>query len=176
MLRSNALPVFSGFQKYCVPPYSLQPAAPCTCSMQTRRVRLAALPAAVWANAARAGTIESSRGSAIVAPSPRRAVRRDMCFPERTAIVTSPGDLGPTGMHVFSAAPGVPVRAVLLNNVGASLPFRSIHPCYRPEPRFPAFPAAAVPGFPLGAAWVDSASAVRNGALFTTPRINDDIL
>jgi len=38
---------------------------------------------ALLANAVRAGIIESSSGNAIVAPRPRSAVRRDMCFPVR---------------------------------------------------------------------------------------------
>src|SRR5688572_24058291 len=36
--------------------------------------------AAVWASSVAAGTIASSKGSASVAPAPRRTVRREMCF------------------------------------------------------------------------------------------------
>ena len=83
LLISKRRPVAAGFQKFCVMPNSLHPAAPCTCSMHTSRVRPAARPAAVFAKTPRAGTIESSNGSAIVAPRPRSAERRDMCFPVR---------------------------------------------------------------------------------------------
>src|SRR5438477_4904785 len=51
--------------------------------MQTRRVRPAMRPAGVRAKTDRAGSIASRNGSAIVTPTPRRAVRRDMCFPVR---------------------------------------------------------------------------------------------
>src|SRR5205823_9313149 len=47
--------------------------------MQTSRVRSA--PAAADATMPRAGTIASRNGSATVAPTPRRNVRRGMCFP-----------------------------------------------------------------------------------------------
>src|ERR1700689_5592772 len=36
--------------------------------------------AAVWARAVEAGIMASRRGSARVAPAPRRTVRREMCF------------------------------------------------------------------------------------------------
>ena len=52
------------------------PADPCTISMAASRT----LPAAVLANAVRAGTIASNIGNAIVTPMPRSIVRRDMCF------------------------------------------------------------------------------------------------
>ncbi len=58
-------------------PIFVLPAAPCTCSMQERRIFPAA---AVFAHTVRAGTIASRNGSAIVTPIPRRTVRRETCF------------------------------------------------------------------------------------------------
>src|SRR5262249_57746104 len=86
-LRSNLRPTAAGLQKCCAMPYSLQPAAPCTCSMQTSRTLPALRPAAVLAKTRPDGTIASRNGSATVAPRPRRAWRRDMGFPVRNTAV-----------------------------------------------------------------------------------------
>ena len=99
MPRSKPRPVAAGFQKFCDAPYSLQPAAPWTCSMHTRRVRLAARAAAVLAKTVRAGTIASNNGKAIETPSPRKAVRRDMCFPVRNMVFILSCAWGPTPMR-----------------------------------------------------------------------------
>lgn len=77
-VRSNALPVAAGDQKFCVAPKGLQPAAPCTASMQIRRVGSAAADSR---ESPRAGRMASSIGRATVAPSPCRKVRRGRCFP-----------------------------------------------------------------------------------------------
>ena len=55
-------------------PYCVLPAQPCTISMQARRVRGAA---AVLRSGVCAGTIASRNGIAMVAPMPRRTVRRE---------------------------------------------------------------------------------------------------
>src|SRR5262249_22133595 len=75
--RSKARPTAAGDHMFFERPIAVDPAAPCTISMQTRR----ALPAAaVFARSVDAGTIASSSGSDNVAPMPFSAVRRDMCF------------------------------------------------------------------------------------------------
>ena len=73
-LRSNADPVAAGAHRFFwSAPNAVLPAAPCTISIATRRSFFGA------ANA-RAGAIASRNGSAIVAPSPFRTVRRSRCF------------------------------------------------------------------------------------------------
>src|SRR4029079_9819973 len=76
-VRSNVRPTAAGDHRFFASPICVLPAAPWTCSMQASRVRPAA---AVFASAVRAGTIASRNGSAIVAPMPRRTVRRLTCF------------------------------------------------------------------------------------------------
>ena len=71
-------PVASGAKRNLLAPQLLQPARPCTSSMQTSRVRSGA--AAFTRNAA-AGTIDSRNGNATVAPAAFRNVRRGRCFP-----------------------------------------------------------------------------------------------
>ena len=88
--RSNARPVSAGDQRCCDAPQSLLPAAPCTISMQTSRVRSSDAALAVFDHRPRAGTIASRNGSATVAPSPRSIVRRGMCFPAMNDILLSP--------------------------------------------------------------------------------------
>jgi hypothetical protein len=58
-------------------PSTVLPAEPCTISMQHRRERGAA---AVFAKGVCAGTIESRKGNAKDAPTPRKIVRRERCF------------------------------------------------------------------------------------------------
>jgi len=55
-------------------PIAVLPADPCTISIAERRI----FPRPVFAKAVRAGIIASRKGRATVAPSPRRAARREM--------------------------------------------------------------------------------------------------
>ena len=75
-LRSKADPVASGDQRNFVAPMAVAPAEPCTISMAASRT----FPAAAVFATAPAGTIASRNGSAMVTPTPLRAVRREMCF------------------------------------------------------------------------------------------------
>src|SRR4029079_11049785 len=77
-------PVCSGANRNFVAPQLLHPGRPCTSSMQISRVRSVA---AALAATRPAGTIASRKGSATVAPMPRRNVRRGKCFPVMKDIV-----------------------------------------------------------------------------------------
>src|SRR5262249_39123980 len=77
--NSYADPTAAGDQRFRFAPKFVLPAAPCTISMATSRMRFAA-DAAPWASALPAGTIASRKGSAIVAPIPFRTVRLGRCF------------------------------------------------------------------------------------------------
>ena len=80
LLRSKWRPDSAGAHRCCVPPQALEPAAPCTISMQTRRVGSSA--ARVAADTRPAGCIASRKGRASeAAPTSRRNVRRGMCLP-----------------------------------------------------------------------------------------------
>src|SRR5262245_14732831 len=76
-LISKLLPVAEGAQRFFSIPIFVLPAAPCTISIHASRVL--GLFAAVrdWANA---GSMESRKGKATVAPIPRSMVRREICF------------------------------------------------------------------------------------------------
>ena len=78
--RSKSRPSISGAQRYWEAPHLFQPAAPCTCSMHTNRVRFAAPAADVPAHNRPAGNIASKRGTPNVTPMPCRTVRRERCF------------------------------------------------------------------------------------------------
>jgi hypothetical protein len=65
-----------GANRNLLAPQLLQPARPCTSSMHTSRTGSGAA-----ARRRPAGTIASSNGKAIVAPTPRRNVRRGICLP-----------------------------------------------------------------------------------------------
>src|SRR3954453_7128158 len=85
--RSNDVPVAAGDQRFIFAPSSLQPAAPCTISIATRRV--ASVPAAAPFRRlnALAGSIASRNGRAKVAPIPRTKVRRGSGLSVRISIV-----------------------------------------------------------------------------------------
>src|ERR1700733_12689830 len=69
-------------------PSMVLPAEPCTISIAAKRVRGVA---AVLRSGVCAGTMESSNGSATVAPKPRRTVRREMCFLVMNIVLTPRG-------------------------------------------------------------------------------------
>ena len=73
--RSNSRPTAAGAHMFFLMPKAVLPAEPCTISMAAKRT----LPRAAWADA-RAGTIASRNGNAMVTPTPLRTVRRDSCF------------------------------------------------------------------------------------------------
>src|SRR5262249_62209783 len=81
--------VSAGAHRCWLAPHSVLPAAPCTISMQTRRVRSRAAALAVFVHNPRAGIMASRNGSATVAPRPRSMVRRGMCLPTMNDIVIS---------------------------------------------------------------------------------------
>jgi hypothetical protein len=71
------LPVAAGDHMFFWAPIGALPAAPCTISIAMKRSFLPAA-AAPWAKTARAGTIASSSGSAMVTPTPLSTARREM--------------------------------------------------------------------------------------------------
>src|SRR5258705_12829654 len=73
---SKFRPTDAGAQRFFVAPHALEPAAPCTDSMATKRVLSAVADAPDARRDANAGTIASRYGSATVAPRPRRKLRR----------------------------------------------------------------------------------------------------
>src|SRR5688572_27448689 len=75
-MSSNSRPTAAGAHRCLVAPQLFDPAAPCTDSMQTSRVLLEAAAPAAPPRVAVNGIIASRYGSATVAPSPRRKVRR----------------------------------------------------------------------------------------------------
>src|SRR5688500_5377211 len=96
--RSNARPNSAGAHMFFLMPNAVLPAEPCTISIAARRI----LPRAACAEA-RAGTIASRNGSAIVTPAALRTVRRDNCFCVRYMGVSHPR-LKSTG-HTKNALP-----------------------------------------------------------------------
>src|SRR5262245_34156332 len=90
-LRSKAVPTAAGDQKFLPRPNWVAPAEPWTISMADRRTLRAA---AVFA---KAGVMASSHGNATVTPSPRRTVRRDMCF---FVIIIAPAPLSAIGSQL----------------------------------------------------------------------------
>ena len=76
----------------CDAPHSLQPAAPCTISIAMNR--FTSVSDLVAAHSRPAGSIASRNGSATVAPNPFSAVRRDMCLPVMTSMLTPPDLFG----------------------------------------------------------------------------------
>ena len=81
--NSKSRPVAAGAKRCCSAPHSLQPGTPCTSSMHTSRVGCAA---PVAPRKRPAGNMASRRGSATVAPAPRRKVRRGTVLPVRKCI------------------------------------------------------------------------------------------
>ena len=73
--RSKSRPTAAGAHMFFLMPKAVLPAEPWTISMAAKRT----LPRAAWAEA-RAGTIASRNGNAMVTPTPFRTVRRDSCF------------------------------------------------------------------------------------------------
>ncbi len=92
------MPTAAGDHRFFCRPNFVAPAEPCTISMAASRT----LPAAVLANAVRAGTIASSIGSAIVTPKPRSTARREMCFLVMNISLSS--DYRPEAVVVSTAA------------------------------------------------------------------------
>ena len=113
--RSKSLPVSAGDQRFCEAPQSLQPAAPCTCSMHTTLVLSAALPASVAAQSRPAGTMASSRGRPIAAPAPLSIARRERCLPLRycicqTSLGQGLGRVVPSGAWSSATVPALAMR------------------------------------------------------------------
>ena len=88
--RSKFFPSSLGDQSPSDAPRSLQPAAPCTFSIATRRVLSADRPASVALSGRDAGTMASRSGRPIEAPMPLSIVRREMCFPVMKSIFVLP--------------------------------------------------------------------------------------
>jgi hypothetical protein len=70
---SKLAPVWAGDQRSMIAP----------CGKPTNAKRFGAVPAAVFAVAVAAGLIASSSGSAMLAPTPFKTARREMCFLNR---------------------------------------------------------------------------------------------
>ena len=77
LVNSKSDPSSGGDQRLFFFPYTVLPAEPWTISVAAKRLRGAA---AVFRKGVRAGTIDSIKGSAIVAPIPCNTVRRERCF------------------------------------------------------------------------------------------------
>src|SRR5688500_9486006 len=73
--RSKARPTSAGAHMFFLMPKAVLPAEPCTISMAAKRT----LPRTACAEA-RAGTMASRNGSAMVTPAALSTVRRDICF------------------------------------------------------------------------------------------------
>src|SRR5688572_11957378 len=96
--RSKVRPTSAGAHMFFLMPNAVLPAEPCTISMAAKRI----LPRAACAEA-RAGTMASRKGSAMVTPAALRTVRRDNCFWLRYN-VSAPRN-SPLALDHFSGAP-----------------------------------------------------------------------
>src|SRR5688500_8130193 len=86
--RSKARPNSAGAHMFFLMPNAVLPAEPCTISMAASRI----LPRAACAEA-RAGTMASRNGSAMVTPAALSTVRRDNCFWVRYIVSAPAGAL-----------------------------------------------------------------------------------